>query len=130
MRKFATPIAALLAFTSIVVAAPPEGANPLFKKYFQSLYNRQNWGCCDIADCGEVEMEMRKDGPWVFIDTKRFGTSAPNDWVKVPASAYGTHIITENDQMPPRPPGAVACWFPNEAADSPIRCFDWPLPKV
>jgi hypothetical protein len=128
--------------SAVALAAPPEGANPAFKQYFESLKTKEGYGCCSIADCRPVPMEMRNGSPWVFIDRKTFGekSGAPDDWLKVPAEAYGAHNQTANGDQPERPPQAVVCWTGSLQYDpgirdrnppsSHIRCFDCPLPET
>lgn len=118
--------AVMVTMSTTGYSAPPEGANPVYKRYFETLVTKEGWGCCSIADCREVRIENRADGPYVFIDKKSFGETAPEDWVKVPSSAYGTrNNLAASEQSPVRPAGATACWYQNQ-----IRCFDWPLPGI
>jgi hypothetical protein len=135
-------VAASLCSTASALAAPPEGANPAFKQYFESLKTKDGYSCCSIADCRTVRFEMRDGTPWVFIDRKTFGSNsgAPDDWVRVPAEAYGAHNQTDDGIQPERPGEAVVCWLGSyqynyETNDYTrpsgyIRCFDWPLPEI
>lgn len=122
-------IAAAVALTSTIAsAAPPEGANPAYKEYYEGLRTKEGYGCCSVADCRIVRMEMRDGSPWVFIDKKSFGPSAPygtygeGDWIRVPAEACGTHSEMKDGKLPTRPAEPTACWYEKK-----IRCYDWPL---
>ena len=84
---------ALLAFTAVAFAAPPEGADPALKGWYDSLVNQAGAHCCGIADCRHPDA-VRWTGTGRQV---RFG----NDWFDVP-----------NDAIIPRenPTGAVvAC---------------------
>jgi hypothetical protein len=122
-------------------ARPSADDNPAYHQYFEGLRTKAGTPCCSDADCKTVRIEMRDGAPWVFIDKKTFGpnSSAPDDWVKVPAEAYGPQSQTGDGSQPERPPEAVACWYDNSDYEdddgnySPsgyIRCFDWPLPQA
>lgn len=109
----------VLSCSTIAYAAPPEGANPLYKPYYEGLRTKEGWGCCSIADCRTVRVRYEGKQPWVFIDKETFGSTAPDDWVKVPNSALSTY--NEHPEAP-RPQQAIACWYQSQ-----IRCFDTPL---
>lgn len=114
MRKIIFALAATLALTP-ANAAPPEGANPLYKDYYHGLRTKEGWGCCSIADCRTVLVKYVDKRPWVYIDKQTFGSSAPDDWLPVPESAMETYNESPDA---PRPQQATACWY----ADS-IRCY-------
>jgi hypothetical protein len=96
--------------TPIILARAPEGADQSLAPWFRSLKVPSNtstypMSCCDVSDCREAN---ERSGPAseheVFIDKDTFGPDAPNDWVKVPASA----ILYGHDN----PTGqSVVCWW-------------------
>lgn len=114
MKKIIFAVAASFYLTP-ASAAPPEGANPIYKDYYLGLRTRDGAGCCSVADCRTVLAKYVSGRPWVFIDKESFGATAPDDWVPVPESAMET---TNANPDAPRPQQATACWY-----NSAIRCY-------
>lgn len=111
-------IGASLFAMSTALAAPPEGANPIYKPYYEGLIQQKTkLPCCSIADCRPVRTRF-VDAKWeVFIDKQSFGDTADDEWHVVPPEAF-----VERNEAPTRPQQAVACWYNRQ-----VRCFDFPL---
>jgi hypothetical protein len=61
------------------------------------------YNCCNRQDCKPATYRMRAGGYEVYVDTKTFGPTAPNDWRVVPSES----VLRQHDN----PTGeGVACW--------------------
>lgn len=121
-------LVALLAVSSSASAAPPAGSDqssPLAQWYHTlTVPPAMGFGdtalCCSVADCRNVQAEIRSDGHWwAYVDSKTFPNNpdnsyegaAPNGWVQVPDNA----VLKRHDN----PTGeSVLCWYGGE-----VRCF-------
>jgi hypothetical protein len=104
-------IAAGLALSQAVVAAPPDSPDPALAPWFESLTQPGTGAsCCSIADCRTVEFRQDRDGYEVLIDG-RWKVSVPF-WLRVPPH----RIINRIDNPTNR---AVVCYTPEAG----ILCF-------
>lgn len=115
---------AVIGMTGIAQAAPPDGANPIYAPFYQSL-KLPGYGdnyCCTIADCRPV-LSRNLNGQWeAYIDKKTFGDDPriPDAWVPVPPETFTT-TDPKKEELP-RPDSAVACFYQGT-----LRCFTKPM---
>ena len=95
-------------------AAPPPGADGSLAPWFQSLSAPgSNASCCSIADCRNVQAEIRGDGHWwAWVDSRTFPDRAPNAWIMVPDDV----ILKRHDN--PSGEKRWLCWYAGS-----VRCF-------
>ncbi len=113
MKRLPLLALALLSVTAAARANPPPGADPALAPWFHQLRRPGNgYSCCSEADCRNVPTRAAGSDTEVFIDRKRFGSRAPDAWVKVPPA----HVLAGRDNPTG---GPVACW----AAWGGVLCF-------
>jgi hypothetical protein len=72
---------------NILVAQPPENADPALASWFQSLKQPHTGGsCCSIADCRPVDYRMGPEGYEIFVES---------NWIKVPSN-----VVINNKENP------------------------------
>src|SRR6201987_3380748 len=104
-------IAAGLALSPVVVAAPPDSPDPALAPWFESLTQPGTGAsCCSIADCRTVEFRQDRDGYEGLIGG-RWNVSVPF-WLRAPPH----RIINRIDNPTNR---AVVCYTPEAG----ILCF-------
>lgn len=98
--------------TLFLLAAAPPNPDLTLAPFYHGLHQPSTgMGCCDIADCREVNYRMVGTHFEVFIDSKLF-PNGPDKWLPVPKQAL----------LPPQPNPTgegVACWTPSMG----VLCF-------
>jgi hypothetical protein len=99
----ATAITTLLLSSVLLLAHAPDEP---WADWYNSLKipGAAYTSCCgEQHDCGPTVTRIDRGMLEAYIDTRTFGPTAPNDWVRVPES-----VILRGHQNPTGE--AVACW--------------------